>query len=212
VGYLRRSLPETTRWQHLDEADRRAGGALRVLAPAHRRRFLVLVTIAAGATAAFAPAFWFASYRATTTFQWTPAQVSTMIITGGGLGFRGWMLFGRLTDAVGRRPTAIISLLGAAAAIVSFYSTARLFPAFAAIVFFESGTTVSVNALTTESFPTALRATARAWVTNASVAGAPIGRAPVGLLSAGVGGPAPPVRLPGVLPLALAPPVCAAPG
>jgi putative MFS transporter len=207
VGYLRRSLPETTRWQHLDESERRAGGVLRVLEPAHRRRFLVLVAIAAGATAAFVPAFSFASYRATNSFQWTPAQVSTMIITGGGLGFWGWMLFGRLSDAVGRRPTAIVSLIGAAVAIVCFYSTGYLFPAFAAIVFCESGITVSVNALTTESFPTALRATARAWVTNASVVGATIGLALVGLLSATMGGHAPIVTLLGFLPLLLAPTV-----
>lgn len=205
VGYLRRSLPETSRWQDLDDADRRSAGVWRVLAPAHRRRFLVLVAIAFGATAAFAPAFSFASYRATTTFQWTPAQVSTMIITGGGLGFWGWMLFGRLTDIVGRRPTAIVSLVGAAAAIVAFYSTSRLFPAFAVIVFFESGITVSVNALTTESFPTVLRATARAWVTNAAVAGATIGLALVGLLSEEMGGHAPIIALLGFIPLLLAP-------
>jgi MFS transporter, putative metabolite:H+ symporter len=205
VGYLRRSLPETTRWQHLDESERRAGGLLGVLAPAHRRRFLVLVAIAAGATAAFAPAFSFASYRATNSFQWTPAQVSTMIITGGGLGFWGWMLFGRLSDVVGRRPTAVVSLIGSAAAIVCFYSTGYLFPAFAAIVFCESGITVSINALSTESFPTALRATARAWVTNASVLGATIGLALVGLLSTTMGGHAPIVTVLGFLPLLLAP-------
>ena len=205
VGYLRRSLPETTRWVHLDEAERRAGGLLRVLAPAHRRRFLVLVAIAAGAMAAAVPAFSFASYRATNTFQWTPAQVSTMIITGGGLGFSGWVLFGRLSDVVGRRPTAIVSLVGAAAAIVSFYSTGYLFAAFAAIVFSESGITVAVNALTTESFPTALRATARAWVVNAGVVGAAIGLALVGLLSSAMGGHAPVVTLLGFVPLILVP-------
>jgi MFS transporter, putative metabolite:H+ symporter len=205
VGYLRRSLPETTRWANLDQAERRSGGLLRVLAPAHRHRFLVLVALAAGATAAFVPAFSFASYRATNSFQWTPAQVSTMIITGGGLGFWGWMLFGRLSDAVGRRPTAIVSLIGAAAAIVCFYSTGHLFPAFAAVVFFESGITVSVNALTTESFPTALRATARAWVTNAGVVGGALGLALVGMLSSAMGGHAPIVTGLGFLPLLLAP-------
>ena len=100
-----------------------------------------------------------------------------------------------------------MSLIGAAAAIVCFYSTGHLFPAFAAIVFFESGITVSVNALTTESFPTALRATARAWVTNASVVGATIGLALVGLLSTTMGGHAPIVTLLGFLPLLLAPTV-----
>ena len=128
-----------------------------------------------------------------------------MIITGGGLGFSGWVLFGRLSDVVGRRPTAIVSLVGAAAAIVCFYSTGYLFAAFAAIVFSESGITVAVNALTTESFPTALRATARAWVVNAGVVGAAIGLALVGLLSSAMGGHAPVVTLLGFVPLILVP-------
>jgi MFS family permease len=101
VGYLRRSLPETSRWSRLDEAGRRSGGLLRVLAPAHRFRFLVLVLTAAASWASFATAFSFASYRATDTFGWTPAPVSTMILVAGGLGFWGNIVFGRMADVVG---------------------------------------------------------------------------------------------------------------
>jgi MFS family permease len=173
--------------------------------PAHRFRFLVLVLTAAAATSSFAPAFSFASYRATDTFGWTPAQVSTMILVGGGLGFWGWIVFGRMADIVGRRPTAILCLLGSAAAIAAFYRTPYLLPALAAIVFFESGITIAVNALSTECFPTALRATAKAWITNASMAGAVIGLALVGALSARMGGHAGVVALLGLLPLAIAP-------
>ena len=205
VGYLRRSLPETARFAALDAEGRRSGGVLRVLVPAYRRRFLVLMLIAAGAVASFATAFSFASYRATTTFLWTPSQVSTMVLTGGGLGFWGWILFGRAADIVGRRPTAIVCLVGAAAAISLFYRTRYLFPAFAAIVFFESGITIAMSALSTENFPTALRATARAWVTNAGVLGAMLGLALVGMLSDRLGGHAGVVAVLGLVPLALAP-------
>ncbi len=205
VGYLRRSLPETTRWSNLDAHERREGGLLRVFVPPHRFRFLVLVLLAAAATASFATAFSFASYRAITTFGWPPAQVSTMILTGGGLGFWGWMLFGRMADVVGRRPTATLCLAGSAAAIAGFYRTGVLFPSFAALVFFESGITIAVTALCTECFPTALRATARAWVTNAGVVGAVLGLAVVGGLASRLGGSAPVVALLGVLPLLVLP-------
>jgi putative MFS transporter len=205
VGYLRRSLPETARWAQLDEGERRRGGLLRVLAPALRARFLILVVVAAGGTAAFATAFSFASYRAINTFGWTPEQVSTMILTAGGVGFWGWIVFGRLADAVGRRPTAVLCLLGAAAAIAAFYRTPILFPAFAALVFFESGITIALTALSTECFPTVLRATARAWVTNAGVVGAVVGLALVGALSATMGGHAAVVAMLGLLLLVLTP-------
>ena len=205
VGYLRRSLPETSRWANLDEQDRRRGGLLGVFVPPYRFRFLVLVLLAAGASASFATAFSFASYRATTAFQWTPAQVSTMILTGGGLGFWGWMVFGRMADLMGRRPTAAVCLVGSAAAIACFYRTSMLFPAFATLVFFEAGITIAVTAISTESFPTALRATARAWVTNASMIGAVVGLGLVGALSSRLGGSAPVVALLGLLPLVIAP-------
>jgi MFS transporter, putative metabolite:H+ symporter len=205
VGYLRRSLPETRRWSALDAAERRSGGLLRVLVPGLRGRFLILVALASGATAAFATAFSFASYRAIDTFGWTPEQVSTMILTAGGLGFWGWIFFGRMTDAVGRRPTAILCLLGAAVAIAAFYRTPVLFPSFATLVFFESGITIAVTALSTECFPTVLRATARAWVTNAGVVGAVVGLGLVGALSGRMGGYAVVVALLGLLPVLLCP-------
>src|SRR5262249_60448328 len=129
VGCLRRSLPETRRWSELGDAERRSGGLLRVLVPGLRGRFLILVALAMGATAAFATAFSFASYRAIDTFGWTPEQVSTMILSAGALGFWGWIFFGRVADAVGRRPTAGLSLFGAAAASAACCPRARRVPA-----------------------------------------------------------------------------------
>src|SRR4029453_11083194 len=102
VGYLRRSLPETRRWSELDDAQRRSGGLGRAPGPGLAGQFLILVVLAAGATAAFATAFSFASYRAIDTFGWTPEQVSTMILTAGGLGLLGLVFIGGPGGAVRR--------------------------------------------------------------------------------------------------------------
>lgn len=205
IGYLRRSLPETSRWQHLAEHDRPRSRILDVLAPAHRRRFAVLVVVTAAATAAAGSAFGFASYRATRTFGWTPGQVSGMVIMGGGLGFWGWMIFGRLADAIGRRVTGAVALLGAGVAIGVFYRTPWLLPGFTGLVFFEAGVSIAINTLGTEIFPTRLRATAKSWITNAAVLGAMLGLGTVGALAERVGGHAAVIAVLGVIPVLLAP-------
>lgn len=203
VSWLRRALPETTRWQRLGSGP--GGGVLAVLAPAHRLRFVVIMAVTTGASAAASSAFAFASYRATRTFAWQPTEVSTMIVTGGGLGFWGWLVFGRLADAGGRRLTGAIGLVGGSLAIAAYYRTRYLFPAFGALVFCESGMTTAINALGTELFPTALRATAKSWVANGAVAGAMLGLATVGLLAERVGGHAVVIAALGILPTLLAP-------
>ena len=90
-------------------------------------------------------------------------------------------------------------------AIAAFYRTPVLFPSFAALVFFESGITIALTALSTECFPTVLRATARAWVTNAGVVGAVLGLGLVGALSAAHGRSRGGRRPAGALPLVLVP-------
>ncbi len=188
VTYLRRSLPETTRWSKL-ERDRTARARSReLLAPGYRRPLLVLVILTVVATAAAAAAFAFHSYRATEVLGWPPERISLMILVGGGLGFWGWIVFGALADRVGRRPVGILCLICGAGAIIAFYQSHYLMVAFTALVFFESGITIAINALATELFPTHLRATAKSWVTNAAVLGAMCGLGLVGALAEKAGG------------------------
>ena len=189
VGYLRRSLPETSRWASLNDEERGQGGLLKVFVPPYRFRFLILVLLAAGATARSPRRSPSRPIGRSSTFQWTPEQVSTMILVGGGLGFWGWMVVRPpepTPSGGGRRPSS--ALVGSAAAIAAFYRTPVLFPSFAALVFFESGITIGVTALSTECFPTVLRATARAWVTNAGMVGAVLGLGLVGAFSSAMGG------------------------
>jgi putative MFS transporter len=189
LTYLQRALPETRRWQGLQvAAGERRAGAFAVFQRGLRRRLSILTVIASAATFAAGSAFSFMSYRATNDFGWTPAQVSTMVITGGGVGFWGWFVFGRLTDVFGRRSIGVISLIGGAGAIVAFYRTTWLIASFTSMVFLEAGAAIAVNALGTELFPTRVRATAKAWITNAGIIGAMLGLAAVGAASTAFGG------------------------
>src|SRR5262249_37403331 len=94
---------------------------------------------------------------------------------------------------------------GGGVAIAVFYRTAWLMPGFTALVFFEAGVSIAINALSTEIFPTALRATAKSWVTNAAVFGAMLGLATVGALAERVGGHAVVITALGVIPALLTP-------
>ena len=189
LTYLQRALPETRHWQglHVAAGEPRAG-AVAVFQRGLRGRLCVLTVIATAASAVAGSAFGFMSFRATNDLGWTPAQVSKMIITGGGIGFWGWFVFGRLVDVFGRRRIGAISLIGGAGAIIAFYRTTWLLPSFTGMVFLEAGAAIAINALGTELFPTRVRATAKAWITNAGIIGAMLGLATVGAASAALGG------------------------
>jgi predicted MFS family arabinose efflux permease len=183
VAYLRRHLPETKRWE---QAVERRIGDVRIadlLRPAVRGRLLALTVLAVIASATAATAFSFASYRATTSFHFTPSQVTSMIIGGGTVGFFGYFVFGRAADAIGRRTIGALGLAGAGVAVILFYQTEWLIPAFALLTLFESGVVIALNSLTTEMFPTHLRATAKSWVTNSGLVGALVGLATIGALN-----------------------------
>jgi putative MFS transporter len=190
IAYLRRELPETRRWQQarVERTAERVPLA-ELMVPAHRAPFLVLVLLAGIASAAGAAAFTFASYRATTTFQWTATQVSTMLILGGSIGLCGWFAFGRLAERLGRRPVGIIASVFGGLAGLAYYQTSWLMPAFAALVFSEAGVAIALNSLGTELFPTRMRTTAKTGITIAGILGATAGLALVGALSrAGLAG------------------------
>jgi MFS family permease len=205
VAYLRRSLPETARWQ---EARRRGetqhGQLADLFGGDHRLHFLVLVALSFALGASAAPAFGFASYRATNVFGWTPSEVSAMVLLGGGLGMAGWFASGLAAERLGRRRVGMLSFAAMGGSAWLYYTTRWLAPAFAALVFMEAGGTVALNALGTELFPTRLRSTAKSWITNAAVVGAVAGMASVGAFSGALGGADAVMRLLAMLPIACA--------
>jgi MFS family permease len=199
VAYLRRSLPETTRWQAA-RAEPRVRASELARGPL-RRRFAVLLALGFALGASAAPAFSFASYRAAERFAWSPSQVSAMVLFGGGVGMLGWFLSGILGERIGRRTLGVAAFAGVSAACFAYYASRWLAPAFTALVFFEAGATVSLNALGTELFPTSLRAAAKSWITNAGVVGSVAGMAAVAALGDMVGGADAAIRLLSCLPL-----------
>jgi MFS family permease len=204
VAYLRRSLPETRRWQDARErGDTRQGRLVELVAVSHRRDFFALVGLSFALGASTAPGFGFASYRASNVFAWSPSEVSAMVLVGGGLGMAGWFLTGLLGESVGRRRMGIWSFVGVGAAAWAYYGTRWLAPAFALLVFVEAGATVALNALGTELFPTHLRGTAKSWITNAAVVGAIAGMGAVGALGDAAGADAV-IRVLALLPIASA--------
>ena len=100
TAYLRRSLPETARWHDA----RRRGETLRarvseLVSGEMSPRFVCLLAMAFAVGCAASPGFGFASYRATEAFGWSPAEVSAMVLFGGGLGMAGWFCWGLLAEA-----------------------------------------------------------------------------------------------------------------
>jgi MFS family permease len=202
TAYLRRSLPETARWQDArrrGETERAHVSELasREMGP----RFASLLAVASAVGCAASPAFGFASYHATEAFGWSPAEVSAMVLLGGGLGMAGWFCWGLLAERVGRRSVGAVALAGTGGATWLYYATPWLAPAFALLVFMEAGAMVGLNALGTEVFPTRLRSTAKSWITNAGVVGAVAGMAAVGVLTDTLGGADRVIRLCALLPL-----------
>ena len=212
VAYLRRSLPETARFQAAQQRGETDQARLAELTTAAlRQRFFVLLGLSFAIGCAAAPAFGFASYRATNAFDWTPSEVSAMVLFGGGLGMLGWFAFGIGAERFGRRAIGIVSFVGTGATIFLYYATSWLWIAFAALVFMEAGAMVAINSLGTELFPTRLRSTAKTWLTNAAALGAVAGMAAVGLLGDRLGGAYPVICWLALLPLGVAASVLALP-
>jgi putative MFS transporter len=206
IAYMRRSLPETERWQRAHTAgETRHLAFSELVAPAYRLRFVVLIAVSIAAYAAASPAFAFASWRVTRDFGWTPSQVSTMVILGGGVGMLGWFVFGSLAERFGRRPVGIAALVGCGGAIFAYFQSAWPGPAFGALVFMEAGAAVAVNALGTELFPTRMRSTAKSWIINATVVGALLGLLVVGAVADDLGGADRVLALLSILPAAVSP-------
>ena len=183
IAYLRRNLPETQRWQQYTERSATRARLVDLMRPGWRGQLIILTLLAALASATGVTAFSFASYRATTAFNWEPAQVSSMIIGAGTVGFFGYFVLGRSADTAGRRWIGGLGVLSIGAAVALYYQTEWLVAAFALMTLSESAIIIAINSLTTELFPTQLRATAKSWVTNSGAVGALVGLASIGALS-----------------------------
>jgi len=189
VAYLRRTLPETTRFAALA----RERSELRVtppLAPAldlvrhHTRRIAMLAFAVFAMDIAMGPALFFAPKYLQDVHGWTPKHIAVLTLLGGFVGIIGNTLAGWLSDRRGRRPVTVFFSVLVLAAIISFYllsgGPAPLL--WIPLIFGFMGTQVTLSAYSAEMFPTNVRSTASGVREMCRTGGAVTGLALVSLL------------------------------
>lgn len=183
LTYWRRTLPETARFE---QAVRQAAGHRQPLfAPA-----VDLVRAYPGRFAAVAAvSFLFAAGGAAGDFlspkylldahQWTPGQVATLFVLGGGLGIFGAAFAGRLSDRVGRKPVAVVFGVAVLSLAVLFFNLSGMWlaPVWIAMIFALIGHDVLFNSFGAELFPTSYRSTASGARAVAATLGGAVGLA-----------------------------------
>jgi len=114
-----------------------------------------------------ATVFWFTFY-AVKERGWDPALVGRVLPLAAGIGLAGYAVVGAAMDFVGRRFAAVLFLaLGAASTVVCFTaeSTTTIAVSYVAVMLLQAVWSV-IGTITSEIFPTALRATANAVSNN----------------------------------------------
>jgi putative MFS transporter len=193
VAPLRLKLRESRRWLQA-RAHRLAGrrGSLRaLLAGRYRGRLAVVsaVLFLYNFAVLSGSAYWtlFARHERHLPADTANAFLAIAVVAG----IPGYLLAGRLQDRWGRRRTGTLFLLvGMAGGAAAFQATGRplMLVTLAVTVFFGLGATSVMNALSSELFPTDVRATSVAIGRQVfGTAGASAGLLAVGLLAAGNG-------------------------
>lgn len=121
-----------------------------------------------------APAFDFVLERLINDLEWEASAARFLLIVASGLGALGLLIGGRMADRTGRRPTVLVALVLGLVGGVGFYLLNSGWFLAASIFIATLGATMltpALGALRAELFPTRVRATSAAWVTNVAILG-----------------------------------------
>jgi MFS family permease len=121
-----------------------------------------------------APAFDFVLERLINDLAWEASAARFLLIAASGLGALGLLIGGRMADKTGRRPTALVALALGLVGGVGFYLLDSGWFLAASIFVATMGATMltpALGAMRAELFPTRVRATSAAWVTNVAILG-----------------------------------------
>ena len=162
LAWLRRELPETTRFQAAHAEAAPWWQPFRSLWRAYPGRLAALVSLVASIEFAIASAVYFMVKALQETHGWARSEVTVLYVAGGALAVLGNQFAGQLSDRIGRRPLLMALLIVLGVGFGGFYwGSGPLVGAFwIAQVFALQGATVLARALGSELFPTSYRSTA----------------------------------------------------
>jgi MFS family permease len=169
-----RWVGEPDRFVREAEATEHPLPVLGAVGPAYRRRLLLVAALAFGLSVITGPANSFLFVYAQNVRRLSGVAVAAMVAAAGAFGVAG-LLAGRwLADRFGRRPTGAVSMAAIAACGVLAYSGSRLGLVVGYVLGVAAGSTFApaAGALSTELFPTAVRASVAGWQVAAGVLGA----------------------------------------
>lgn len=177
-------LPLVSRW--VVEPDRfvRAAAAsehplpvLGAVAPAFRRRLLIVAALAFAVSIITGPANSLLFLYAQNVVRLSGVATATMVVAAGALGLVGLLVGQWLADHWGRRPTAALAMVAIALFCIIAYSGSRLGLIIGYLLGVLAASTFApaAGALANELFPTSVRASIAGWQVAAGVLGAVTG-------------------------------------
>lgn len=146
-----------------------------VLRSLHARRFWPMAALSFAVSAYTTPAANLALVRLEGALAWSPGSASLLVAAASAPGvLAGLAIGGRMADSLGRRPTEALAIATGVGGGLAFYLIDGGWPLVVGILFSNLGAFAFAPAFAAhraELFPTEVRATASAWIVNASIVG-----------------------------------------
>lgn len=181
VAYLRRHLRETRAFTTARRERRLQASFWPRVDREHRGNLGKLIGLVAAFGVVQATGFYYASDLAQSTYGWS-GRFTAIVISAGVFGVLGFVLGGRVSDAVGRRPMIVVAYLCAAVGTLLIFAggPATFVPGFFLTAAAGACFVTASLAYMAELFPTEIRSTLSAVVISSQVAAGSIGLAAVG--------------------------------
>jgi MFS family permease len=185
---LARRVVEPSRYQHVTAAEHRPP-VLGPVGPAFRRRLVLVALLAFAVSVITGPANSLVFIYAQNHLHLSGIVTSAMVVVAGAVGLGGLLIGRWLADHWGRRPTVAVALVGCAVCGTVAY-TGSEWALFGGYIFGVTAGGIlapAAGSLSSELFPTSVRASAAGWTIAAGVIGAVFGLVAFGAV-ADIGG------------------------